>query len=119
MCAADDDGTNCATALKDFNKAVAEMGPLIKAGQFNASSGEGGERARSYGVSTEKLKASPCKPDIVLAGFDEKGDTEEWPHFNGMLSIANKAVSQGCSPHISCVYGILFLFVEPSLCFSR
>lgn len=97
---ADDDGTKCATALKDFNKVVAEMGPLIKAGQFNASIEKGAEIARSYGVSPESLTASPCKLDIVLAGFDEKGDTEEWPHFSGVLPTANQASSIGCSSHL-------------------
>ncbi|BDA46353.1 probable protein disulfide-isomerase DDB_G0275025 [Coccomyxa sp. Obi] len=82
---ADDDGTKCATALKDFNKVVAELGPLIKAGQFNTSSEEGADKARSYGVSPEDLKTSPCKLDIALANFDEKGDTEEWPHFTGEM----------------------------------
>ncbi len=108
---AENDGTKCATALKDFNKVVAELGPLIKAGQFNLSNQEGADKARSYGVSLEDLKASPCKLDIVLAGFDEKGDTEEWPHFSGVLPTANEASSIACNHHIGFTYNLLFLLI--------
>ena len=79
----DEKGTKCVTALKNFNEVIAELGPLIKAGQVNVSSEEGGDKARAYGVSADTLKASDCKLDIVLANFDEKGDPEDWQHFTG------------------------------------
>lgn len=84
---ADEKGTTCTTALKSFNEVVAELGPLIKAGQVNISSEEGADRGRAYGVSADTLKASDCKLDIVLANFDEKGDPEDWQHFTGASTL--------------------------------
>jgi hypothetical protein len=84
---ADEKGITCTTALKSFNEVVAELGPLIKAGQVNISSEEGADKGRAYGVSADTLKASDCKLDIVLANFDEKGDPEDWQHFTGASNL--------------------------------
>ena len=76
-------GTECNATLADFNKAVSELGPLIKAGHVNLTSEEAAAKGASYGVDAAALSASPCALDIALAPFDDKGDPAEWQRYTG------------------------------------
>ncbi len=105
---ADEMGAKCSTALKKFNEVIAELGPLIKAGQVNITSEEGADKARAYGVSGDELKTSDCKLDIVLANYDEKGDAEDWQHFTG-----NFAAALWCSARLVLLSYFAIMFIEP------
>jgi hypothetical protein len=86
--AADNPNEGCRKPLSDFNKVVAELGPLIKVGQVNLSSeADAAAKAREYGIDAEALAGSPCKLEILLAPFDDKGEPEEWQHFKGSFIV--------------------------------
>ena len=74
-------GAECNATLAGFNKAVSELGPLIKAGSVNLTSEEAAAKGASYGVDAAALSA--CALDIALAPFDDKGDPAEWQRYTG------------------------------------
>ena len=76
-------GDGCNATLAAFNRAVADLGPLIKAGQVNVTGEDAAARAAVYGVHAAELSASPCALHVALAPFDDKGDPAEWQRFAG------------------------------------
>ena len=84
-------GGDCNATLAAFNKAVSELGPLIKAGQVDVTAEEAAAKAGAYSVSAAELSAAPCALHLALAPFDDKGEPAEWQRFSGALPV--------CLPH--------------------
>ena len=83
MSLADKEAGACKDKVADFNKVVADLGPLIKAAQIVVGDAASAQ-AKQYGVDGDKLGTDPCALDIVLLPFDEdKGSPEDWQHYAG------------------------------------
>lgn len=83
MSPADKEAGSCKDKVAELNKAVAELGPLIRAAQVVVGDAASAQ-AKQYGVDGDKLGAEPCALDIILLPFDEdKGSPEEWQHYAG------------------------------------
>ena len=83
MSLADKEAGACKDKVADFNKVVADLGPLIKAAQIVVGDAASAQ-AKQYGVDGDKLGTDPCALDIVLLHFDEdKGSPEDWQHYAG------------------------------------
>ena len=93
---ADKEAGACKDKVAEFNKVVADLGPLIKAAQIvvgNAAS----TQAKQYGVDGDKLGTDPCALDIVLLPFDEdKGSPEDWQHYAGAQTWSLHISDQFC-----------------------
>ena len=87
-------GAECNATLAAFNKAVSELGPLIKAGSVDLTGEEAAAKGTAYGVDAAAL--SDCALDVALAPFDDKGDPAEWQRYTGARAPRRR--------HIAVVY---------------
>ena len=85
----------CNATLRSFNKAVADLGPLIKAAQVNVTSDEDVAKTGAYGVNPAVLHASSCELDVLLAPFEDKSDAKDWQHYKGMTFCFMHALKKG------------------------
>ena len=97
MSCADKEAESCKDEVAELNRALAELGPLIKAAQVVIGDAASAQ-AKQYRVDGDKLGAAPCALDIVLLPFDEdKGSPEDWQHYDGARawSLHPRALGDG------------------------
>ena len=86
----------CKDKVAELNRAVADLGPLIKAAQVVVGDAASAQ-AKQYGVDGDKLGTDPCALDIVLLPFDEdKGSPEDWQHYAGAQTWRLHFLDQFC-----------------------